>query len=611
MSEKSKPQTEAEVSKTMNRRQFLTGLGLAGASAATVGLAACSPSGGGEDASGKAGTSGLDASGEMAATSSNSLAQSQGILTWLPAEPQIADADVKLEQSADVVIIGCGLAGTTAARSAAEEGASVIVIEKSESPAVCRSGDYAVIGGEAMATWGRGDGYIDGEIIVDHEMDEMCYYPKRAILSKWAKGCGKVFDWYIGALPSLYICKNSPDSIPADAECALWPWFYPLPEGYDYKNEKHPTYPTSVGFNPDQGPVLRANWAEAENAGAQCLTGHFAEKLIKDGDKVVGVYARNAEAGGYVKITANKSVILATGEYASNKDILAYYAPETILNDVPSMWMNMDVEGNPTNTGDGLKMGAWINAAIQEHHAPMIHYMGSMTSVGTSPYLRLDLNGRRFMDEDVPGQQVQNATESLPGKSFWTIWDSKWTEQIPAFQPMHGSVNYIVDKPTPENYVVMGVNPYVTADACDKAAQGETPSIIKADSIDALLGQMPSLRNKAAAKASIERYNQMAKAGLDEDFNKTPNRMFPIESGPFYAFESGMSAMLVCCGGLVSDEECHVYDNDGAIIPGLYAAGNIQGNRYAVAYPIALKGISHSLCMFYGYIAGKNAVAEI
>jgi fumarate reductase flavoprotein subunit len=66
--------------------------------------------------------------------------------------------------------------------------------------------------------------------------------------------------------------------------------------------------------------------------------------------------------------------------------------------------------------------------------------------------------------------------------------------------------------------------------------------------------------------------------------------------------------MLVCAGGLESDEEGRTFDNERNAIPGLYVAGNIQGNRYAVEYPICLKGLSHSLCMFYGYVAGKNCV---
>ena len=72
-----------------------------------------------------------------------------------------------------------------------------------------------------------------------------------------------------------------------------------------------------------------------------------------------------------------------------------------------------------------------------------------------------------------------------------------------------------------------------------------------------------------------------------------------------------LAPMLVCIGGLESDEECHTYDEDRNIIPGLYVAGNIQGNRLTVQYPISLKGVSHSLALFYGYVAGKNAVHQI
>ena len=47
------------------------------------------------------------------------------------------------------------------------------------------------------------------------------------------------------------------------------------------------------------------------------------------------------------------------------------------------------------------------------------------------------------------------------------------------------------------------------------------------------------------------------------------------------------------------------------MIPGLYVAGNIQGNRFATEYPIGLKGVSHSMAMYYGYVAGKNAMSEL
>lgn len=523
---------------------------------------------------------------------------------WLGKEPEISDNDVEATVSADVVVVGAGLAGVAATRSASEEGATVIVFEKASGPQ-CRSGDFAVINGEIQARWGRDN--FDTDILVDRLMDEMSYFPKRTILSRWAKESAKVFSWYIGAKPDLYICPDSFTDIPdSEKDAFLYPWFYPLPEGYDWTKEKHPTYPTSVALGPNQSPVFEANWKKAEETGkVKAYWGHFVEKLIKEGDRVVGCYARNAKTGKYVKATAKKGLILATGDYSSNQEILDYYCPQVRRNGVPNMWPNKDVEGNPTNTGDGLKLGAWIGAAIQENHAPMIHWMG-VAVTRTSPFLRLNLHGKRFMNEDMPGQQVENQIEGQPGRKIWQFWDSKWLEQIPKFQPQHGGVCYVREKP--KNLEIMGVSGFVTQADLDKAV--EEGQVLKADTIEELLDKIGEI-NKENALASIKRYNELAKAGKDEDFGKPASRMFPLENPPFYAASSGVASMLVCCGGLVSDEECHVYSKEGKIIPGIYVAGNIQGSRYAVQYPIAIKGVSHSLCLFYGYIAGKNAVKQI
>ena len=574
-----------------SRRDFLKGAALAGASIVGSGaLTSYASSAFGSPAT------------EIPTGGAVGSAQAEGILTWLPPEPNITDADVEAEVTVDVIVIGCGVAGTVASRAAAEEGASVITIEKAAGP-MCRSGDYAVVDGKTNARWGR-VGVFDHDMLAEHELSEQAYFPKRAIYKKWADGCGEVFDWFIEALPELFICQDQFTDVPDEnAGAYLYPSFYPLPEGADWTKERYPTYPTTVAFGPSQAPVLNANWQKAEATGATPYWGHFAEKLIMENGRVVGCYARNAETGKYLKATANKGVVLATGEYSSNREILAYYAPQVIANGIPAMWPERDVEGNPTNTGDGLKMGAYINAAIQQHHAPMIHYMG-VGAVGTSPYLRLNVHGKRFMNEDVPGQQVQNQMEGQPGRRIFTFFDSAWSEQLQYFQPQHGSANYVVDE-LPQNLRSSGV---VLRDAVDSAV--ESGRLIESDTIEGLLDQLDGI-NKEAAMASIQRYNELAKAGKDEDFGKPASRLFALENPPYYAAENGMSAMLVCCGGLVSDEDCHVYDNNGDIIPGIYVAGNIQGGRYAVAYPIAVRGISHSLCMFYGYTAGKNAVAQV
>ena len=100
----------------------------------------------------------------------------------------------------------------------------------------------------------------------------------------------------------------------------------------------------------------------------------------------------------------------------------------------------------------------------------------------------------------------------------------------------------------------------------------------------------------------------MCKSGVDTDFGKDARRLFPLENPPFYACSFVPAIMLVAMGGLKSDEECRVYNTDGKIIPGLFVAGNVQGDRFAVSYPISLKGLSIGMAQFYGYVAGQNVV---
>ncbi len=533
-----------------------------------------------------------------------------GVLPWLGEEPQISDADIESEVSCDVIIVGCGLAGVAAARAAAEEGARVVVFEKAGGPQ-SRSGDFAVINGKLAARWGRDN--MDPDILADSEMIECAYIPKRKIYTKWMENGADVFDWFIEAKDDLYICDTSFEKIPENTECALFPYHLPLPEGYDWTKEKFPCFPTSVGFSPDQTPVVKANMAKATAEGAQAFYGHFVEKLIMEGGRCVGCYARNASSGKYVKATAGKGVILATGDYSSNQEILDHYCPEVRQNGVKGFFPGIDVEGNPINTGDGLKLGSWVGAAIQQHHAPMIHWPAfnpanftDQTVMGCSPFLLLNKEGKRFTNEDVPGQQLENQVELQRDRIVFQIFDSKWKEQVPRFAPQHGARCYVIDDDMqPNNINQLGS---ITQAQFNKSLeQGVT---VKADTLDALLDMLEGIDKQTALK-SIERYNQMAKNGKDEDFGKVPSRLFPVEAAPFYASKATTAVMLVCLGGLESDEECHVYDDNRIVIPGLYVAGNIQGNRFAIQYPIPLKGASHSLALYYGYVAGKNAVKQI
>ena len=553
------------------------------------------------------------AGGDTAASSSDE--------DWLGTEPEIDESKVAKNVDVDVAVVGCGIAGVAACRSVAEDGGLVAAFEKADGPQ-CRSGEYAVINGRVQAKWGR-DTWTREQIddIIDSHMVESTYRCKRSIMSKWAHNIGDAFDWWVEANPDLYYAETTRSAIPDEsADNFIIPIFYPLPEYYDWKQERFPCYPTSVEFKPDQHVTVEANMQKAIDTGnVQTFYGCFVEKLIMDNGRCVGLYARDAATGEYIKCNAAKGVILSTGDYSQNTKMLKHFCPEVIENNIQCLFTNVDVEGNFTNQGDGIQLGMWAGAQVQQSHAPMIHHMGGGADLagvgvmGNAGFLNLDLNGKRFMNEDLPGQQLENQIELQKNRESWQIFDSNWPEQLPYMPAAHGGACYYEDYASedegPKNNTTYRnyKSPYQLEAA---VADGRA---VKADTLEELVAKIypDDTAAQQTALDSIQRYNELAKAGYDEDFHKPASRMWAVENGPFYADKFTTALLLVCIGGLESDEDCHTFDADRNVIPGLYVAGNIQGNRFATEYPIGLKGVSHSMAMYYGYIAGKNALKDI
>lgn len=553
------------------------------------------------------------AGGDTAASSSDE--------DWLGTEPEIDESKVAKTVDVDVAVVGCGIAGVAACRSVAEDGGLVAAFEKADGPQ-CRSGEYAVINGKVQAKWGR-DTWTREQIddIIDSHMVESTYRCKRSIMSKWAHNIGETFDWWVEANPDLYYAETTRSAIPDEsADNFIIPIFYPLPEHYDWKQERFPCYPTSVEFKPDQHVTVEANMQKAIDTGnVQTFYGCFVEKLIMDNGRCVGLYARDAATGEYIKCNASKGVILSTGDYSQNTKMLKHFCPEVIENNIQCLFTNVDVEGNFTNQGDGIQLGMWAGAQVQQSHAPMIHHMGGGADLagvgvmGNAGFLNLDLNGKRFMNEDLPGQQLENQIELQKNRESWQIFDSNWPEQLPYMPAAHGGACYYEDYASedegPKNNTTYRnyKSPYQLEAA---VADGRA---VKADTLEELVAKIypDDTAAQQTALDSIQRYNELAKAGYDEDFHKPASRMWAVENGPFYADKFTTALLLVCIGGLESDEDCHTFDADRNVIHGLYVAGNIQGNRFATEYPIGLKGVSHSMAMYYGYVAGKNALKDI
>ena len=587
----------------ISRRSFLTGAAAISAALAGAGLTGCAPkvvgvAGGaaGAAGSGNGQTMGFDGTGAM---------------PWLGEAPSISDSDVAETLDADVVVVGLGCAGVPATRAAAEAGAKVIAIEASAQLNSVAS-DMAVLGGETMAKWERGDGFLDKHMVVNMHMEEGSHHSSFDIISRYYDESGKALDWFVKGCPDMYIASETYEEVPeANRAHYLYPYFYPMLETYDYTKEDMPCYPTSVGFS-SLATAMADNLQRAQEAGAEVRYNTKGVKLIcADDGSIAGVYAQDTSAGKYLKINA-KSVILATGDYLANEDMMKYFAPACVENGNQILSLDLDAQGNYTNVGDGHKMGVWAGAAVEQWHAPMIHHMGGGAGsdgrgvIGNNGYLWLNLHGKRFMNEDVPGQQLENQVELQPQRKAYQFFDSSWPEQLKYFPAAHGIACIYKDEALPD-WTPSGLKINVRCPADIEAAVAEG-RCLKADTIDELLAKIDGM-NAQVAKESIERYNQLAKADSDEDFGKSSQRMFALENGPFYAAECGVALTLANLGGLESDSDCHVYNTERQVISGLYAAGAPQGGRFNVQYPISLKGLSAGMCMVFGKIAGENAAA--
>lgn len=524
---------------------------------------------------------------------------------WLGQAPEIDESDIARTVEADVVIVGGGIAGVAALRRVTELGATAILLEKCAT-VQARSGDFAAMDSRVADVWGRRN--VDKVQIVNDLMTHMNYMVNQRLLNRWAQEAGSAFDWYLEGYPDIPVLKNTREIPPEGAKVWLMPRRLPLPETFDNSTERFKCYQTTVWVRPSHIPVCMGNYDLAMKTGlVQSFFNAPVQKLLRGEDgRMQGAIAR-LEDGTYLRALCRKSVVLTTGDYMSNADMLKRFCPGMV--NTPQLWNGRDKDHNPSNTGDGHKLGMWIGAKLQDQpHAPCAHHMGSV--FGASGFLLLNTRGERFVNEDAPGQQIGDQIESLPDKTAWQFVDGEWFERVKNVYPSHGSVCFPVtdeELDSGEIYSKLStIDNFISPKLVEKAL--ERGQLLKADTLEELI-EMTGL-DKTTALRSIARYNQMCEQGKDEDFGKRSLRLLPVVKGPFYAARFIPATMICVMGGLQSDDEARCYDTEGKAIPGLYVAGNVQGNRFAIEYPLTVPGLSHSIALTFGRIAGENAVTE-
>ncbi len=219
--------------------------------------------------------------------------------------------------------------------------------------------------------------------------------------------------------------------------------------------------------------------------------------------------------------------------------------------------------------------------------------------MGVNAHLQLNAEGERYINEDLTIDHFSVAVMNQPKNTIYQIFDATYADTAARAQSGIGTFHQVPEK---------------TIESIDEwtAAKGETVEELVAN-----LGVSDEVASKMVA--SIARYNELCEKGVDEDFGKCPDRLFPVSTPPFYAVRfspeeaaEGRAAlrMLTTMSGLVTDPNANCLDENDDPIPGLYAVGNVQGGRFVISYPCTVAGASHSMALTYGYLTGKH-MAEL
>ncbi|MCI8513379.1 MAG: FAD-dependent oxidoreductase [Lachnospiraceae bacterium] len=574
----------------LSRRDFMKGAAAGVVGAAAIGvLGACQ-----ETAPAKA-TADSTSAAQTAAFAGSGQADAAGTLDFekyrdakwafeIPPEP-IPEADIADEQEAEVVVIGAGTAGLCTAVSCVEQGLKTILISASEFP-VSRGGSNHGIASKIM----KRDGIeaYDMKAVVGREMVCAANSIDHKKWVRFLKNNEEAMNWMVDLMAS----KNVDMALEAGP-----------PESYIPKD--HPMYiplaahsVVSEDYTAGAGqPLLVQTMADilVEKGGTLIYQMKGCQLLRGDDNKgrVSGVIAENLQDHTYHKFIGSKAVVLATGDFSADKDMMAKYCPSMLSLIADDAGEDYDVGAKTTGLykGDGHKMGIWVGAAWQrdEENCPMVNVAQGYCA---QPYLghcglEVNIRGERFCNELALHSYTGHQVLMQPDKVAFAIWGTNYAKEGgPWYKRGTANKNAITDEEFIESW---------------EANVGG--KFVKGDTIEEVLQQLELPEEETMA--TIERYNALCEKGEDEDFMKPSHCMVPIKEAPFYGARIG-GRFLTVLGGLRTNVNMQVCEEDDTPIPGLYNVGTMVGDFYHNTYTFMMQGLNLGAnCLTFGYLTGK------
>ena len=492
-----------------------------------------------------------------------------------------------MTKEADVVIVGAGGAGMTAAMTASDAGKSVIILES-----------QAMVGGNSVRSTGgmnaaktvyqdenefaegagvekmlksAADNYADNEFITslaatvaqqwaDYQANPVGYFDSVELMELDTMVGGKginnpelVKTLVEGTAPAIDWLDENGMSLHNVAAFG----------GASVKRIHRPV--NEEGKVVSVGAYLVPLMEKAcQDRGVEFILNTTADTILTDANgQAVGVSGTDKD-GNTVTVNA-KAVILATGGFGANLDMVASYKPEL---------KGFMTTNAPGIQGQGIAMATAIGAATVDMDQIQIHpTVEANTAALITEGLRGDgailvnANGERFTDEVSTRDKVSAAEIAQPGSFSWLIVD----------QAMADASNVI------QGYITKGYT-----------KQGATyEELAKEIEVD-----------PATFAATMEKWNGCVEAKTDADFGRT-SFANPLNTAPYYAIKVS-AGVHHTMGGVVINSSTEVLKEDGSVIPGLFAAGEVTGGVHGAN---RLGGTAVADFVVFGRIAGASAAA--
>ncbi len=466
-------------------------------------------------------------------------------------EAPAAEVPETWDYETDVLCLGGGGTGLTAALWAKYAGVDALVLEKGET---CLGACSALADGQ----WAAGGTSVQKERGIEDSPE-------------------KFYEWVESIQPQQQVCDSDLETSKAvcEASTPVFEWLLSLGavvygDLQDFLGMGVPRWHT-INMRDVMGLVVD----ECGKQGVEIMYNTPATRLIVNADgRVVG--AKAEKDGAEVNVKARRAVVLGTGGYCGNPEMLVTFHGKKFGGTKPV--------GCKTNTGDGYKMAMALGAAVRDAHVvPSLALAAADTLVGIVQLPRaggilVNERAQRYTAENI-GASAEAAATSLQGGKCFIIHDA------PQMEMEHASI-------TLNRQEVLG------------------GTIYSADTIEGLAEQLGL--DGAALKETVETYNQYCKDGHDPDFGRDTidelegSAPAPaLETAPYYAIEV-CAAIYPTQMRLNSDALARVRDVYGDVVPGLYAGG-LMGN-IGIRNPSSGQVVTALTGAFsLGYIAGRDA----